>query len=181
MQKVKAYAQRVPDAEISANYMDFSKPIDDDENKENQEGVDKELMQFEVPCTACTLPGMCKMCIATIPFFKEIIIMAYSCEHCGFKSTEIKQGGGIAEKATKISFAVNCPEDICRDVFKSDTAEVYIPEIDFTMTPGTLGSMYTTVEGLLEQTVRHLKESNPFSGGDSTDSQKFMAFLDQME
>jgi len=46
------------------------------------------------------------MCCATIPFFKEIIIMAYSCEVCGHKSTEIKQGGGISEKATKITFSV---------------------------------------------------------------------------
>ena len=59
-------------------------------------------MTFESACYACTAPGICKMCIATIPFFKEIIIMAYSCEHCGHKSTEIKQGGGISDKATKI-------------------------------------------------------------------------------
>lgn len=46
------------------------------------------------------------MCISSIPFFKEIIIMAYSCDHCGYRNTEIKSGGGIPEKATKITFKV---------------------------------------------------------------------------
>jgi C4-type Zn-finger protein len=30
------------------------------------------------------------MCVASIPFFKEIIVMAFSCEYCGNKTTEIK-------------------------------------------------------------------------------------------
>jgi zinc finger protein len=49
---------------------------------------------------------MVKMCVATIPFFKEIIIMAYTCDVCGHKSTEIKQGGGISAQAHKITFHV---------------------------------------------------------------------------
>lgn len=89
------------------------------------------------------------MCCATIPYFKEIIIMAFSCDTCGHKSTEIKQGGGISEKASKITFHVQNPEDINRDVFKSESCYVLIPEIDLELEPGTLGSVYTTVEGLL--------------------------------
>lgn len=106
MNKLQAYAKREVDPEITANNMDFSKPIDDAQNVENQEDVKKEVMQFPQQCYACTAPGVCKMCIATIPFFKEIIIMAFSCDTCGHKSTEIKQGGGISEKATKITFDV---------------------------------------------------------------------------
>ena len=93
------------------------------------------------------------MCVATIPFFKDIIIMAYSCEFCGNKSTEIKQGGGISEKATTIAFHFEKPEDLCRDVFKSDSAVFKIPELEMELEAGTLGSMYTTVEGLLDKTI----------------------------
>ena len=128
--------------------MDFSKPIDNAANT-GQDDVKKEVMKFPSPCPACFNPGMVKMCCATIPFFKEIIIMAFSCETCGHKSTEIKQGGGISEKASKITFHVQNPEDINRDVFKSDTCLVIIPEIDLELQPGTLGSVYTTVEGML--------------------------------
>jgi zinc finger protein len=91
------------------------------------------------------------MCIATIPFFKEIIIMAFSCDFCGYRNTEIKGGGGIAEKATKIVFKVETPDDMNRDIFKSDSCTLEIPEVDFAMAPGTLGSMYTTTEGLLDK------------------------------
>jgi len=44
---------------------------------------------------------------------------------------------------------VQRPEDINRDVFKSDTCVLYVPEIDLELQPGTLGSVYTTVEGML--------------------------------
>lgn len=36
--------------------------------------------------------------------------------------------------------------------------------------PGTLGSFYSTVEGLLDKVLESLKERNPFVG-DSTDPQ----------
>ena len=55
--------------------------------------------------------------------------MAFSCELCGHKSTEIKQGGGISENATKITFKIEKPEDLNRDVFKSDTTFFAIPEV----------------------------------------------------
>jgi len=102
------------------------------------------------------------MCCATIPFFKEIIIMAYSCEVCGHKSTEIKQGGGISEKATKITFSCRNATDMNRDIFKSDTCFVSIPELDIELQPGTLGSVYTTVEGLMTKMQEQMEEINPF-------------------
>ena len=133
--------------------MDFSKPIDDAANEAEEGDVKKELMKFPSPCPGCFNPGEVRMCVATIPFFNEIIIMAYSCEVCGHKSTEIKQGGGISEKASKIQFDIVNPVDINRDVFKSDTCQIVIPEIDLTLEPGTLGSLYTTVEGMLQKII----------------------------
>ncbi len=40
-------------------------------------------------------------------------------------------------------------EDLSRDVIKSDTAEVYIKELDLLTSTGSLGGLITTVEGLL--------------------------------
>lgn len=82
--------------------MDFSKPIDEQNKTDEEDDVKKEVMKFPTPCYACSAEGVANMCIATIPFFKEIIIMAFACENCGYHSTEIKQGGGISDKATKI-------------------------------------------------------------------------------
>lgn len=93
--------------------------------------------------------------------------MAFNCELCGYRNTEIKHGGGISEKATRIVFKVEKAEDMNRDVFKSDSCILAIPEVDFAMAPGTLGSVYTTVEGLLVKIIDNLKECNPFGVGDS--------------
>ena len=146
---MRPYAQRA-DPEITAQGIDFSKPLNED-----QDDVKKEVMKFEADCYACTAPGYVKMCIATIPFFKEIIIMAFSCESCGHKSTEIKQGGGISEHATKIVFNVTSEDDLNRDIFKSDTCLFEIPELGLELQPGTLGSVYTTVEGLLDKVIEN--------------------------
>lgn len=38
-------------------------------------------------------------------------------------------------------------------MFKSETAGVSIPELDLELCHGTLGGVYTTVEGLLEKVI----------------------------
>lgn len=121
------------------------------------------------------------MCIANIPFFKEIIIMAFSCDYCGYRNTDIKHGGGISDKATRIEFKVEKIEDLSRDVFKSDSCYMEIPEIDFALAPGTLGGVYTTVEGLIDKVATSLEENNPFAFGDSSTNMKFLEFLDKLK
>lgn len=93
--------------------------------------------------------------------------MAFSCDVCGYRTSEVKSGGGIPEKATRIVFKIENPKDLNRDVFKSETCVLAIPEVDFAMAPGTLGSHYTTVEGLLDKIIDNLVENNPFGVGDS--------------
>ena len=107
--------------------------------------------------------------------------MAFSCEFCGHKTTEIKQGGGISPKASKITFHLQNPEDINRDIFKSDSCLLSIPEIDLELQPGTLGSMYTTIEGIMTKIIDHLNESNPFSQGDSATNTTFLEFIARFE
>ena len=103
LSRLGAYANRGESETLTAAGMDFSKPVDMQEPGKEGDAT-KELMVFQSQCNECFQPGECKMCVASIPFFKEIIVMAFSCEYCGNKTTEIKQGGGISEKATKITF-----------------------------------------------------------------------------
>lgn len=164
--KAAAYAKREP--EITSAGINFSKPLD--EQGISATGADdptKSVLTFPQPCFGCAEPGEVRMCVSSIPFFKEIIIMAYHCDLCGYKNTEIKTGGGISEKATKITFKVTDKEHLNRDIFKSDTAALTIPEVDLELSPGTLGGVYTTVEGALIKIAEHLESSNPFGKGDS--------------
>ena len=48
-----------------------------------------------------------------------------------------------------------------------------IPEIDLELQPGCLGSVYTTIEGMLTKIIDQMEEINPFGKGDSTDNIKF--------
>lgn len=84
--------------------------------------------------------GNVQMCFSSIPFFKEIIIMAFICDFCGYRNSEIKEGAGCGDKAKRLTYTVSEPEDLNRDVFKSDTAKFTIKELDFDMAPGSLGS-----------------------------------------
>lgn len=69
---------------------------------------------------------MCKMKVVKIPFFKEVTLMAVACDECGYRSNEIKAGGGIEPKGNRLELTVKCKEDLARDVLKSDTARLFL-------------------------------------------------------
>jgi len=140
----------------------------------------RSVMKFPTPCSNCDHMGNVQMCFSSIPFFKEIIIMAFICDFCGYRNSEIKEGGGISEKAKKITLEVNSELDLNRDLFKSNTAKFTIKEIGFDMEPGSLGSVYTTVEGLLVKLIDELTSNNPFGQGDSANDKKYLDFLERL-
>jgi len=159
-------------SEISSHLVDFTKSI---ETGSNSSSLKEEALKFPTNCFCCHLPGEAYMCICTIPFFKEIIISCFKCQECGYKTTDVKGGGGISDKATKYTLTVNSTEDLNRDLFKSETASVIIPEIDFETDTGSMGGMFTTVEGVLEKIHSNISEM-PFSQGDSNESNHLDAF-----
>ena len=73
--------------------------------------------------------------------------------------------------------------DLNRDILKSDTASLEFPEIEFEMGMGTLGSLFTTVEGLIIKIIDSLKECYTFQGDSSTDEQKdgFRKVIDKLQ
>jgi len=126
-----------------------------------------EAISFPTQCESCHEDTETRMCLTDIPHFKEVIIMSTTCDTCGWRSNELKSGGGISKLATKITLKVNHGEDLKREVLKSDTAGVEIPELELELNEGGLGGMYTTVEGLLDKLLKKLKDANPFGVGDS--------------
>lgn len=95
--------------------------------------------------------------------------MATNCYACGYRDNEIKSGGAISAKGKKITLKVEDEEDLSRDLLKSDTAGLEIPEIDLILQPGTLGGRFTTLEGLLNEIYNELS-TKVFRTGDSTTS-----------
>ncbi|KAL9558399.1 hypothetical protein MBANPS3_000942 [Mucor bainieri] len=132
-----------------------------------------EVMSFPANCPSCNSPCSTNMHVMEIPHFKEVVIMATNCEQCGYKSNEVKAGGPISEKGKRITLKITDAEDLSRDILKSETCGLSIPEINLELTQGTLGGRFTTVEGLLRQVHTELRDRAPFIEGDSgTDSGK---------
>lgn len=126
-----------------------------------------DVIIFQHTCEACHRMGEERMVKVEIPYFKEIVLMSFVCDHCGYRNNEIKSGGSISEKGKRIELSVNKIEDLSRDILKSDTASLEVPEIDLYLAEGTLGGRFTTVEGILTM-VRDELMRNPFMVGDST-------------
>jgi zinc finger protein len=132
----------------------------------------EEVMTFPSTCGACGVKAETRMFVTNIPYFKEVIVMASTCDVCGYKNSELKPGGRIPEKGKKIRLVIKSVMDLSRDVIKSDTASVEIPELELQLSPGTLGGLVTTVEGLLTNISESLKRVHGFSIGDSAEAWK---------
>ncbi|KAJ3669826.1 hypothetical protein LUZ60_010150 [Juncus effusus] len=143
----------------------------------NTDEVAAALCRYSAPEEVDTLPSTCGACGAAcvtrffatkIPYFREVIVMASSCDICGYRNSELKAGGEIPKKGKKTTLKVKNIQDLSRDVIKSDSASVEVPELDLELSSGTLGGMVTTVEGLITKICEGLERVNGFNLGDST-------------
>ncbi|KAJ9096577.1 hypothetical protein QFC19_007109 [Naganishia cerealis] len=146
--------------------------------------VPEEIFAFPGSCSSCGHQIDTLMQRVNIPYFKDIIIMSTNCEHCGYRDNEVKSGAAISDKGKKIILKVEDEEDLSRDILKSETCGLEIPEIDLVLQPGTLGGRFTTLEGLLNQVYDELSTKVFQTGGDSMDvgeRSKFEKFLGDMK
>jgi zinc finger protein len=120
------------------------------------------------------------MLVTNIPYFREVILMSFSCAACGHKNNEVKASGAIPDKGKRYVLR-NAHIDLTRSVLKSESAEVFIPELQLELTSGTLGGKFTTIEGLLDDVDQSLG-SNPFirDGDSKEDSEKWEDFFSKL-
>ncbi|XP_047547666.1 zinc finger protein ZPR1 [Lutra lutra] len=155
------------------------------EEKPEEEDLRNEVLQFNTNCPECNAPARTNMKLVQIPHFKEVIIMATNCENCGHRTNEVKSGGAVEPLGTKIIFHITDPLDLTRDVLKSETCSVEIPELEFELGMAVLGGKFTTLEGILKD-IQELVTKNPFTLGDSSNPgqmeklQEFSRKLDQI-
>jgi len=130
-----------------------------------EEKLKEEILTFPTNCHSCNAPAETNMKMTNIPYFKEVVIMATVCDMCGIKTNEVKAGGGIEPMGKKITLKVTDPTDMSRDVLKSETCSIAIPELEFEMGGQALGGRFTTLEGLLNNVLDSV-EQNSVWGGD---------------
>ncbi|NXJ69646.1 ZPR1 protein, partial [Rostratula benghalensis] len=150
---------------------------------DSTEDLRNEVLQFNTNCPECNAPANTNMKLVQIPHFKEVIIMATNCDSCGHRTNEVKSGGAIEPQGTRITLGITDPSDMTRDILKSETCSVEIPELEFELGMGALGGKFTTLEGLLKD-IRELVERNPFTLGDSSapgKAEKLQEFLGKLQ
>ncbi|XP_075222038.1 zinc finger protein Zpr1 [Lycorma delicatula] len=147
------------------------------------EDLQGEVLQFQTNCPDCAAPCKTNMKLTKIPYFKEVVIMATNCEACSHRSNEVKAGGGIEPHGVRLEVKVMCPEDFTRDVLKSETCSMEIPELELEVGPAALGGRFTTVEGLLCATKEQLAgKGTMFTDSNEGDSkQKMDIFIKKMD
>ena len=156
-----------PEHKHKANASKGSHAIDKDVNLHSMGR--QEVLKFPTQCPNCRKNAETDMCMCDIPHFKEIIIMSLLCEHCGYRSSEIKGGGAIPKYGNKITLTIRGPDDMGREILKSDTAGIAIPELELELEEGGLDGMYTSIEGLLKKLHDRLVQANPFGSGDASE------------
>lgn len=144
--------------ELRRNYVGGDLALDEDI-------VPNEVYSFPATCPGCTRHCVTHMKMVEIPNFKQVVIMSTVCDSCGYRSNEVKTGGEVPEKGRKITLKVERPEDLSRDILKSESCALECPEVQLSVNPGTLGGRFTTVEGLLRQ-VRDDLHQQIFDIGD---------------
>ncbi|KAM3424337.1 hypothetical protein BST61_g11126 [Cercospora zeina] len=119
--------------------------------------VENQVYSFPASCPGCTRPCATNMKMVNIPFFKQVVLMSTVCDHCGYRSNEVKTGGEVPEKGRKITLKVSTKEDLARDILKSESAALSCPELQLRVEPGTMGGRFTTVEGIMTNIRKDLR------------------------
>lgn len=75
--------------------------------------------------------------LTKIPFYRDVIISSFSCEHCHIQNNGIDSANKIQERGVKYVLTVSNEKDLNRELVKSDYATLRIPLVDFEIPPLT--------------------------------------------
>ncbi|KAI9589303.1 hypothetical protein GQX74_007472 [Glossina fuscipes] len=114
-----------------------------DEGAWTYEDLHGEVIQFRTLCPEWRSACKTNVKFTNLLHFKEVVIMATVCDVCCCKTNEVKSGGGIEEKGVRFEVTIAAKENLTRDVLKSETCSLRIPELDCKV------GRFTTIEGIL--------------------------------
>lgn len=111
--------------------------------------LEGQTYDLPVTCPGCMKPAHMLLQMINIPYFKQVVLSTTQCDNCSYHTTDVKTGGEVPEKGKRIFLDVKGPDDLRRDILKSETCMLTIPECHVEVVPGTMGGRFTTLEGLL--------------------------------
>jgi len=139
-----------------AGQLNASPVVNGDATKtEGNDDEERIVEQIESLCMNCHENGTTRMLLTAIPYFREVIVMSFSCDHCGFSNNEIQAAGTIQPRGSSYLLRLTAMPDFERSVVKSDTAIVKFIELDLEVPAGR--GQLSNVEGLLSSIVDDLE------------------------
>jgi zinc finger protein len=121
--------------------------------------ADQQCMEIESLCMACRKNGTTRLLLTVIPHFKEVILMAFECPHCGLRNNEIQGGAAISDRGAIYTCRVDTKADMNRQIVKGETASIRLVELDFEIPANTQKGLLNTVEGFVMKIVEDLEEN----------------------
>ncbi|KAF5253178.1 hypothetical protein FANTH_1883 [Fusarium anthophilum] len=116
---------------------------------------ERAVEEIESLCMNCGKNGVTRLLLTAIPYFREVVIMSFSCEHCHTQNNEIQAAGTVQPKGTHYELRLTNLADFSRQVVKSDTSTVKFIELDLEIPAGR--GQLTNVEGLLTTVIDDLE------------------------
>ncbi|KAI2801500.1 hypothetical protein RDWZM_008490 [Blomia tropicalis] len=147
-----------------------------------QEAVETDeniVTEIDSYCVNCGETGITRMLLTEIPFFKQVVVISFHCDHCHFHNNELQPAQKIAAKGIRYELKVTNVKDLSRQVVKTEWAQVKIPEIDFEVKQQS--GLITTVEGILDRAINGLKHTYDVSDGDEEDKAPLKLYIEKME
>ncbi|KNC51652.1 peptidase S28 family protein [Thecamonas trahens ATCC 50062] len=139
--------------------------------------VAEEVVSMAVECGMCSMPGTVRTIVMQVPHFNETTVSGFVCEGCGYKTNDVRTTATPSRCGRTHTLTVNERSDLGRQVIKTETAGIEVPELGLRLKPGTLGGKVTTVEGLLADVRQQLGAASR-SSDDAAPWAAFLARLD---
>ncbi|KAM0559437.1 hypothetical protein ACHAPJ_004467 [Fusarium lateritium] len=136
---------------IGDKVKNFAPAAADTEDADDERAVE----EIESLCMNCGKNGVTRLLLTAIPYFREVVIMSFSCEHCNTQNNEIQAAGTVQPKGTHYELRLTNLADFSRQVVKSDTSTVKFIELDLEIPAGR--GQLTNVEGLLSTVIDDLE------------------------
>ncbi len=54
--------------------------------------------------------GVTRLLLTSIPYFREVIVMSFRCDHCGFSNNEVQSAGSIRSEQLSVLCVLPCPD-----------------------------------------------------------------------
>ncbi|KAL3217412.1 hypothetical protein MRX96_032414 [Rhipicephalus microplus] len=123
-------------------------------------GDDPQVTELESLCLQCRKNGITRLLLTKIPFYREVVVMSFHCEHCGWQNSELQPAASVQPTGIRFELLVRVKEDLNRQVVKTRDAVVTLPEIELEIPARTQEGCITTVEGVLQRVVRGLENTD---------------------